>query len=169
MNDLPVDIQAVRAAAARRLPSFVFDFIDGGAGTERAVAGNRRALDEITLTPRAMVDVSRRSLCTTLFGAPASMPVVVAPTGLNGLLWPDGDIALARAAARASATRQGKPWFTHRTLPHGASSGCCQCWLGRQRPWCAQSVAATATESASGSDRLGLGVDNTSADMLLNK
>ena len=101
MNRLPVDIQVVREAAARRLPRFVFDFIDGGAGDERALARNRRALDEITLTPRALVDVSQRSLGTTLFGASARMPVVVAPTGLNGLLWPDGDIALARAAARA--------------------------------------------------------------------
>jgi (S)-mandelate dehydrogenase len=90
-----------RRRARRRLPRFVFDFIDGGAGDETCIRRNREALDAVTLTPRCLRDVSAVETGVTLLGRRWSMPLAVAPTGFNGLIRPDADLALARAAAAA--------------------------------------------------------------------
>lgn len=97
----PVNVEDFRRLARRRLPRRVFDYLDGGAEDERGLDRNRDAFSRIAFVPRRLVDVSTRTLDTTLFGKPLAAPFVIAPTGLNGLIWPDGDIALARAAARA--------------------------------------------------------------------
>lgn len=89
-----------RAAARRALPRMVFDFVDGGAGTESTLEENRAALERVRLVPSAPVDVAVRTQAVPLFGAPSAMPVIIGPTGLAGALWPEGDLALARAAAR---------------------------------------------------------------------
>jgi (S)-mandelate dehydrogenase len=96
-----INIEDLRAIAKRRLPRFVFDYVDGGAEDERALAGNREAFARLRFRPRTLVDVSRRDLSGRLLGAPAKLPVVVGPTGLNGLSWRDGDMELARAASKA--------------------------------------------------------------------
>ncbi len=95
------NIGDLRELARGRLPRMVFDYIDGAAGEEITAKRNRRALDEVCLTPGALVDVSTRSLTTKLFGSDVSFPAIVGPTGLNGAFWPEGDLALARGAARA--------------------------------------------------------------------
>jgi (S)-mandelate dehydrogenase len=96
-----VNIDDHRRRARRRLPRFVFDFIDGGAGDEACIRRNREALDAVTLTPRCLRDVSAVDTGVTLLGRRWSMPLAVAPTGFNGLIRPDADLALARAAAAA--------------------------------------------------------------------
>ncbi len=96
-----VNIDDLRAIAKRRLPRFVFDYVDGGAEDERTLRGNRDAFTRLRFRPRTLVDVSARDATTSLLGAPSALPVVVGPTGLNGLAWRDGDLALARAAAQA--------------------------------------------------------------------
>jgi (S)-mandelate dehydrogenase len=96
-----VNIDELRQIAKRRLPRFVFDYVDGGAEDERTLAGNRAAFERLRWRPRTLVDVSARSTSTTLLGRPARMPAIVGPTGLNGLDWRDGDLALARATAAA--------------------------------------------------------------------
>ncbi len=75
--------------------------MDRGAEDEFALEANRAAFRAIHLVPRVLADVSRRDPATTLFGAPVGMPLVIAPTGAAGLLWHDGEVALARAAAKA--------------------------------------------------------------------
>lgn len=99
--DDAVNVEDLRSIARRRLPRFVFDYVDGGAEDERALAANREAFARLRFLPRTLVDVGRRDRSTRLLGAPAAMPAVVGPTGLNGLSWRDGDVALARAAAKA--------------------------------------------------------------------
>ena len=94
-------IEAWRQRARARLPRIVFDYLDGGAEAEIALADNRTALDRLSLLPRVLRDVSRPDPATDLLGFRSSMPVAIAPTGINGLLWPDGDLALAAAAAGA--------------------------------------------------------------------
>jgi (S)-mandelate dehydrogenase len=89
----------LRALAARRLPRMVFDYIDGAAGDETTARRNRDDFDHVLLQPDVLSDVATRSLETTFFGRRAALPIVVGPTGLNGAFWPDGDLALARAAA----------------------------------------------------------------------
>jgi (S)-mandelate dehydrogenase len=96
-----VNVADLRAIAKRRLPRFVFDYVDGGAEDERTLAGNRAAFESLRFAPRTLVDVSRRELSCSLLGAPSKLPVVVGPTGRNGLCWRDGDMALAKAASMA--------------------------------------------------------------------
>lgn len=97
----PIKVDDYRELAQRRLPRMVFDFLEGGAEDERGLAHNRAVFDQIRFRPSRFVDVSRRSLTTELFGRKMVLPLAIAPTGLNGLLWPQGDLILAQAAASA--------------------------------------------------------------------
>jgi (S)-mandelate dehydrogenase len=96
-----INIDGLRAIAKRRLPRFVFDYVEGGAEDERTLAGNRAAFERLRWRPRTLVDVSTRSSEATILGRTAALPAVVGPTGLNGLDWRDGDLAIARAAGSA--------------------------------------------------------------------
>ncbi|HEX6004650.1 MAG TPA: alpha-hydroxy acid oxidase [Burkholderiales bacterium] len=95
------DIADLREMARRRLPKGVFEFMDRGNGDEVALANNRAAFERFKLSPRMLVDTSRRTLETTLFGRTQAMPIGIAPTGSAGLTWYQGEIALARAARAA--------------------------------------------------------------------
>lgn len=97
----PINADDYRDLARRRLPRMVFDYLEGGACAEDGLAHNIDALGKIRFVPRRLVDVSRCDPTTELFGRKIAMPLVVGPTGLNGLYWRDGDICLARAAAKA--------------------------------------------------------------------
>ena len=88
----------LRLIAKRRLPRGLFEFIDRGSEDDLAVARNRRALEEMTLVPRIMKDVSTRSSAIELFGRRSSFPLCIGPTGAAGLVAFDGDLSLARAA-----------------------------------------------------------------------
>jgi isopentenyl diphosphate isomerase/L-lactate dehydrogenase-like FMN-dependent dehydrogenase len=88
-----------RSAAARRLPRFVFDYVDGGAGSESSVRRNIDALEAVRLVPRILNDCSTRDLSTELFGHHYAAPFGVAPIGFQNLIWPGADLALAKAAA----------------------------------------------------------------------
>lgn len=79
----------------------VFDYLDGGAEDEIGLRRNQDVFARTRLIPRRLVDVSQREQTTSLLGEAIAAPMVIAPTGLNGVLWPKGDIALARAAAKA--------------------------------------------------------------------
>lgn len=90
-----------RKAAKRRLPRGLFEYVDRGTENEILLAANRRRLDAITLTPSVLVDVSERSQATEILGQVQPSPLVIAPTAVAGLVWRDGEIALAKAAAAA--------------------------------------------------------------------
>jgi isopentenyl diphosphate isomerase/L-lactate dehydrogenase-like FMN-dependent dehydrogenase len=94
-------IAALRQLAARRLPKAVFDFIDGAAGDETTLRDNEAAFREWLLLPRVAVDVSRRTLETSIVGRQSALPLLLSPIGLSGFFWPGGEIAAARAAAAA--------------------------------------------------------------------
>jgi L-lactate dehydrogenase (cytochrome) len=94
-------IEDLRRQARTRLPRAVFDFIDGGAHDETSLHANRLDFERLCLVPRVLTDVSRRELSTTILGDPASLPLIVAPTGLAGLLARKGEVAMARAAEDA--------------------------------------------------------------------
>ncbi len=96
-----INIEDLRAIAKKRLPRFVFTYVDSGAEDEVTLRGNREAYGRLRFRPRTLVDVSKRNLSTRLLGATSALPVVVGPTALNGLSWRDGDIELARAASAA--------------------------------------------------------------------
>ncbi len=87
--------------AKKSLPKGLFEFVDRGTEDEVSLRNNRAVFERIQLKPRTLVDVSSRNQGITLFGNQHKMPVVIAPTGIAGLLWHEGEIALARAAAEA--------------------------------------------------------------------
>jgi len=87
--------------AKRRLPKGLFEFVDRGTEDEVSLRNNRAVFERIRLRPRTLAGVAGRSQEITLFGNRHKMPIVIAPTGIAGLLWHEGEIALARAAAEA--------------------------------------------------------------------
>jgi (S)-mandelate dehydrogenase len=95
------NINDLRESARRRLPRGVFEFVDRATEDHIAVRENRSAFEDIKLRHRALVDVSGRSTATTLFGKPMALPMAIAPTGAAGLCWYRGELALAKAAAKA--------------------------------------------------------------------
>jgi len=95
------NVAAMRTEAKRALPRAIFDFVDGGAGDEVTLRRNESDFDALSLLPRPLNGAAERDMSITLFGQKLSMPLMVAPTGLAGLLWPDGEAASARAAAAA--------------------------------------------------------------------
>jgi L-lactate dehydrogenase (cytochrome) len=94
-------IEDLRRGARRHLPSAIFDFIDGGAQDEATLRANRKDFERLCLVPKVLTDVSKRDLTTTVLGEPISMPLIIAPTGLAGLLRRRGEVAEARAAEAA--------------------------------------------------------------------
>jgi len=89
-----------RAAAQRRLPPFLFHYIDGGAYAERTLARNVSDLADIALRQRVLKDMSQLDLSTTLFGERLALPMVLAPVGLTGMYARRGEVQAAQAAAR---------------------------------------------------------------------
>src|ERR1035437_6015081 len=88
--------------ARRHLPRSIFSFVSSGAEDNVSVAGNRAAFREFGLVPRVLVDVSKRTQATKLFGRTYSSPFGIAPLGLCALSAYRGDLVLARAAAKAN-------------------------------------------------------------------
>lgn len=88
-----------REAARRRLPPFLFHYIDGGAYAERTLRHNVDDLGEVALRQRVLQGVGEVNLETQLFGETLSLPVVLAPVGLTGMYARRGEVQAARAAA----------------------------------------------------------------------
>jgi L-lactate dehydrogenase (cytochrome) len=87
--------------ARRRLPGGVFDYIDGGAEDERTLAANQAAFASTTFKPRVLRGVEKVDPAGTVLGRPVAYPLVLAPTGFTRIADPQGELAVARAAARA--------------------------------------------------------------------
>lgn len=88
-----------REAARRRLPPFLFHYIDGGAYAEHTLRRNVSDLSEVALRQRVLRDVAALNLETDLFGTRMAMPVALAPVGLTGMYARRGEVQAARAAA----------------------------------------------------------------------
>ncbi|MBV9198651.1 MAG: alpha-hydroxy-acid oxidizing protein [Alphaproteobacteria bacterium] len=114
--DHAVTVEDLRAMAHRRLPGFVLEYLEAGGEDEATLARNIAALAEWRFLHRSLVDVSRRDVSTVLFGRKLTIPVIIAPTGLNELFWPHADLRLAEAAAEF-----GIP-FTQSTMSNDAMS-----------------------------------------------
>jgi L-lactate dehydrogenase (cytochrome) len=95
-------VEDLRRFARRRLPRGIFDYIDGGAEDERTLADNSAAFARILFRPRVLREVGEVDPSTTLLGQPVPYPMVLAPTGYTRVADPQGELAVARAADRAS-------------------------------------------------------------------
>lgn len=95
-----VNVADMRAAARRRLPRMVFDYIDGGAEDEVSYRRNRTQFDEVAFRHRVFVDVSEIDTSVEIFGHRYAAPFGLSPTGLASLAWPNAEVILADVAAR---------------------------------------------------------------------
>src|SRR3954469_6731592 len=91
----------LREAAQRRLPKGIFEYVDKGTEDGISVVENRAAFQRIKLRTRFLNDWSQRDLGTELFGKRINLPFGIAPTGSAGLMWYQGELELAKAAAAA--------------------------------------------------------------------
>ncbi|WP_329493053.1 alpha-hydroxy acid oxidase [Kitasatospora herbaricolor] len=121
-------IEDYRHRARRRLDARVWDFVQGGAGSERTLRANRRAFARVTLRPRVLVDVAACDTGTELLGARLATPVGVAPTAYHRLLHPDGEVATALGAGAAGALYVVSV-FASRTLEEIAAEATGPLWL----------------------------------------
>ncbi|MGW7364392.1 alpha-hydroxy acid oxidase [Streptomyces sp. NPDC054841] len=93
-----VSLDDIRSAARATLDPRVWDFIEGGSGTETALVANHKAFAEVSLIPRVLTGVAAADTAVRLAGTSAAMPVAVAPMAYQRLLHDDGELAAARAA-----------------------------------------------------------------------
>ncbi|HZQ72027.1 MAG TPA: alpha-hydroxy acid oxidase [Burkholderiales bacterium] len=93
-------IEDLRRMSRRRIAKAIFDYVDRGSYSEATLAANRADLERLTLRQRVAVDVSQRTTRGRMLGQEVTMPVALAPTGLTGLNWADGEMLAARAAER---------------------------------------------------------------------
>lgn len=122
------DVGDLRRLAKRRLPAGVFDYIDGGAEDERSLESNVASFGRLEFRPRVLRDVAKIDTATTILGVPRPSPLILSPTGFTRIADPQGELAVARAAARAgvpyslstmgtrsieevAAVSQGPKWF----------------------------------------------------------
>ncbi|MFD5215557.1 alpha-hydroxy acid oxidase [Microbacterium sp. NPDC058345] len=96
-----LSVKDLARLARRTTPRSVFDYVHGAAEDERGLARARRAFAEVEFEPRVLHDVAAIDTSTTILGRPASMPLIMAPTGFTRMMHHEGEIAVAAAAARA--------------------------------------------------------------------
>jgi len=152
-------IAAMRALARAALPRPVFDFGDGGAEDEGTLRRNEAAFDEIELLPHPLTGAATRDLSLTLFGRRLALPILVGPTGLAGLFWPDGERCAARAAAAAGTAfclSHGSVCCLEDVAP-GAGPRWMQVFIFRDRGFTRE---LTERAAAAGYDALVLTIDN---------
>ena len=101
MAGIPVSVDDYRALARHRLPRFLFDYLDGGAGAEQTLAANAAAWARLALRQRVLVDVAEVDTACSLFGEACAQPLVLAPVGLAGLMARRGEVQAVRAANAA--------------------------------------------------------------------
>jgi len=94
-------IEDLRQVHKRKVPKAFFDYADRGSYSEETLRANRDDLQQIKFRQRILVDVSKRDLSTTILGEPAALPLILAPVGLTGMQYGDGEIHACRAAQAA--------------------------------------------------------------------
>jgi L-lactate dehydrogenase (cytochrome) len=153
-------VEAMRGLARAALPRAVFDFADGGAEDEHTLRRNETAFDGVALLPRPLNGAATRDLSVELFGKRLSLPVIVGPTGLSGLFWPDGERCTARAAAAAGTAfclSHGSVCTLEDLAATGATPRWMQVFIYRDRSFTRE---LTERAAAAGFDALVLTVDN---------
>jgi L-lactate dehydrogenase (cytochrome) len=96
---LPTDLTRLQGLAAKRLSAEAYGYVAGSAGSGATARANRAAFDRWRIVPRMLRDVSARDLSVQVFGSALPAPVLLGPVGVLSILHPDGELAVARAAA----------------------------------------------------------------------
>ncbi|HTN56073.1 MAG TPA: alpha-hydroxy acid oxidase [Microbacterium sp.] len=122
-----LSVKDLARIARRTTPRSVFDYVHGAAEEELSIARARRAFAQVEFEPRVLHDVAEVDTSTTILGQPASFPLIMAPTGFTRMMQYEGEIAVARAAARAgvpytlSTMGTTSPSELQRAVPSGAN------------------------------------------------
>ena len=121
----PLNVWDYERLAEERLPAPVWGYFAGGAGDEVTLRENVAAFTRWRLRPRVLVDVAQVSTATQILGTDISMPLLVAPFALQGMLHPDGEVGTARAAAAAGTVMCVSTVTTrsHRELVEASADG----------------------------------------------
>jgi len=101
---LPVNSAELQRRAREQLSAEAYGYVAGGAGAELTMEANLYAFERWQIVPRMLRDVSDRDLSTTLLGTAMSAPVLLAPVGVQAIVHPEGELAVARAAAAHGLT-----------------------------------------------------------------
>lgn len=96
------NVDDVRQRAKQRLPQFIFDYLDGGSDDEYTRQRNAKSFAALSLIQRVLIDVESVDTSTTILGMPSSVPFVLSSTGASRFFHTDGELAVARAAAKAN-------------------------------------------------------------------
>ena len=97
-----LSIEELRHIACNKIPNFAWEYVEGGAENEMSLHTNLEALKSIRFVPNTLVDTSNRNQAIKLFNQKINTPLIIAPTGLNGMLRHQADIMLARAATQSN-------------------------------------------------------------------
>ena len=97
--ELPTDLTRLEVVAEERMPASAFAYVAGSAGSESTARANRAAFERWRIVPRMLRDVSTTDLSVTVLGTPMPAPVALAPVGVLSIVHPEGESAVARAAA----------------------------------------------------------------------
>lgn len=117
-----LNIDDLRMRARRALPRPIFDYMDGAAETESTARRNRDQFDATPLVPKCLVDVDSVKTSSRVLGVDLEWPLICAPTGASRFYHPDGEIAVARGAARAGIIYSASTMSTHRLEAIAAAS-----------------------------------------------
>ncbi len=101
---LPTDPTKLEARAEKVLSAQAFGYVAGSAGSEATARANRAAFDRWRIVPRMLRDVAHRDLSVDVLGTSMPSPVLLAPIGVQSIFHPDGELAVARAAAATGLT-----------------------------------------------------------------
>jgi L-lactate dehydrogenase (cytochrome) len=119
-----LNVADLRRMAKRRLPSVVFDYIDGGSDDEVTLRGNARSFEDLTFRPQCAVPTPTLDITTTVMGATFDLPFILAPIGSSRMFYPRGEELAAHAAAAAGtgyilSTLSGTPMEAVRAATKG--------------------------------------------------
>jgi isopentenyl diphosphate isomerase/L-lactate dehydrogenase-like FMN-dependent dehydrogenase len=110
---LPVSGAELQERARALLSPQAFGYVAGGAGAELTMRANLQAFERLEIVPRMLRDVSARDLSTSVLGTAMPAPLMLAPVGVQSIVHPDGELAVARAAAV-----QGVPYILSTAASH---------------------------------------------------
>ncbi|WP_037077568.1 lactate 2-monooxygenase [Pseudonocardia spinosispora] len=95
---LPTDLTTLEQLAREKLDAGPYGYVAGGAGSGATMRANREAFDAWRIVPRMLREATKRTLATTVLGTDMTAPVLLAPIGVQSIVHPDGELAVARAA-----------------------------------------------------------------------
>jgi isopentenyl diphosphate isomerase/L-lactate dehydrogenase-like FMN-dependent dehydrogenase len=132
--DITTDPTALEDAARSVLNRVAFGYVAGAAGSGATARANRAAFDRLRLVPKMLREATDRSLGCELFGARLPAPVLLAPLGVASLMHPDGELAVARAAASLGVPMVMSTAASHTIEEVAEASGTGPRWFQLYRP-----------------------------------